>query len=251
MGLKQIQNIKYHKYYFSIAVDHFDQFQVTLPKFNMADQTIDKKVEEQEQDGHKEQEEQGGTSEGQEEESQLAKMLLSELECPICLESMVGRVRRPLLCRNGHACCSTCQRRLGSRCPTCRRPTSWSRCLALEKLGEHLVQIGLLQEEQEEQAGGWRVWEEEGEGGWVSWGGGREPYVEEVELVELGVANQFAVLEGADSGEGLEDEEDGHQGVAEELVTLNFFGPLEEEDDLGTLQAILDLVGSSSEEEEE
>ena len=32
----------------------------------------------------------------------------------------VGRRHAPRLCRNGHSCCGTCARRLGSRCPTCR-----------------------------------------------------------------------------------------------------------------------------------
>ena len=146
VGMKQIQNIKYNKYQFLITVNPCDQFQVTLARVNMADQTLDKKVEEQEQGGREEQEEQDRASGGHEEESPLAKLIISELECPICLESMVGRVRRPLLCRKGHACCSTCRRQLGSRCPTCRSPASWGRCLTLEKLGEHLVETGQLQE---------------------------------------------------------------------------------------------------------
>ena len=120
----------------------------------MADQTLDNRVEEEERGGHEKQEEQDEASGGQEVESPLAKLLLSELECPICLEYMVGRDNRPLLCKNGHACCSFCRRRLGSRCPTCRSWTNWGRCLALEKLGEHLVEKGHMHEEQGEEVVG-------------------------------------------------------------------------------------------------
>ena len=82
----------------------------------------------------------------------MTSLLVKELECPVCTAYMVG-LRQPLLCTHGHACCSSCRRRLAS-CPTCRSREGWSRCLpllycrclALENLGAALLARGLILE---------------------------------------------------------------------------------------------------------
>ena len=79
-------------------------------------------------------------------------LLMKELECPVCTAYMVG-LRQPRICTHGHACCSSCRRRLAS-CPTCRSREGWSRCLpllscrclALENLGAALLARGLILE---------------------------------------------------------------------------------------------------------
>ena len=43
-------------------------------------------------------------------EDSLEDALTKELECVVCLQFMVSEARRPLFCRNGHACCSSCFR---------------------------------------------------------------------------------------------------------------------------------------------
>ena len=75
-------------------------------------------------------------------ESSLFKMLLDELECPICTCLMVGR-RTALLCSNGHPCCSYCSNRV-STCPFCRCEVSWSLCLPLQNIATWLLRKGFV-----------------------------------------------------------------------------------------------------------
>ena len=60
----------------------------------------------------------------------LDEALLSDLECPVCMQYMVPPIK---LCTNGHNICSTC---VGSvqRCPTCRAQFSEIRNVALENI---------------------------------------------------------------------------------------------------------------------
>ena len=72
-------------------------------------------------------------------------MVVAELECPICLNLMVGEYHQPLLCLNGHPCCTYCSIRVNS-CPSCRSTESWSRCLPMERMGSWVVQRGIVTE---------------------------------------------------------------------------------------------------------
>jgi E3 ubiquitin-protein ligase SIAH1 len=56
--------------------------------------------------------------------------VLSELECPVCLEYMLPPIE---LCKNGHNICSNCRVNL-QECPTCTQPFVNIRNLALENL---------------------------------------------------------------------------------------------------------------------
>ena len=56
--------------------------------------------------------------------------LLSDLECPVCMEYMVPPIT---LCTNGHNICSKCKKSV-TCCPTCRAEFSEIRCLALESI---------------------------------------------------------------------------------------------------------------------
>ena len=58
------------------------------------------------------------------------EILLSDLECPVCMQYMTPPIK---LCTNGHNICSGCKGRV-ERCPTCRAEFSGVRCLALENI---------------------------------------------------------------------------------------------------------------------
>ena len=60
----------------------------------------------------------------------LDEALLSDLECPVCMEYMVPPIQ---LCTNGHSICSRCRQSV-QYCPTCRAKFSEIRCLALENI---------------------------------------------------------------------------------------------------------------------
>ena len=79
--------------------------------------------------------------------SSVISFLISELECPVCYQPMLGHLRLPLICPNGHPCCSSCALRVRRICPTCRSSnTRWSKCLFLERMGSYMVEKG---------SGGW------------------------------------------------------------------------------------------------
>ena len=82
-------------------------------------------------------------------QTDLITLLASELQCPVCYHLMLGTLRRPMHCSNGHACCLRCTYRLGWTggriCPTCREPIGrLGRCLLVERLGSLLVDRGFL-----------------------------------------------------------------------------------------------------------
>ena len=83
----------------------------------------------------------------------LLSLMISELDCPVCLQPMLGPLHLPLLCPNGHACCSSCSSRVKRICPICRSSNiRWTRCLTLERVGSLLVKKGqLIQQEPPEQ----------------------------------------------------------------------------------------------------
>ena len=56
--------------------------------------------------------------------------LLSDLECPVCMEYMVPPIK---LCTNGHNICSKCRGTV-QRCPICRAEFSVTRNVALENI---------------------------------------------------------------------------------------------------------------------
>jgi len=56
--------------------------------------------------------------------------VLSELECPVCVEYLLPPIE---FCKNGHNICSNCRVNL-QECPTCRQPFVNIRNLALENL---------------------------------------------------------------------------------------------------------------------
>ena len=60
----------------------------------------------------------------------LDEALLSDLECPVCMEYMVPPIK---LCTNGHNICSKCRGSV-ARCPTCRAEFSGIRNVALENI---------------------------------------------------------------------------------------------------------------------
>jgi hypothetical protein len=71
----------------------------------------------------------------------LISLIISELECPVCYQPMFGPLHFPLLCPNGHPCCSSCSDRTRRICPTCRVSViRWTRCLAMEKIGSLMVE---------------------------------------------------------------------------------------------------------------
>ena len=75
----------------------------------------------------------------------LLSLMISELDCPVCLQPMLGPLHLPLLCPNGHACCSSCTRKVKRICPICRSSnTRWTRCLTLERVGEFMLKKGHL-----------------------------------------------------------------------------------------------------------
>ena len=77
--------------------------------------------------------------------SSVISFLISELECPVCYQPMLGHLRLPLLCPNGHPCCYSCASKVRRICPTCRSSnTRWSRCLFLERMGSYMVEKGMM-----------------------------------------------------------------------------------------------------------
>lgn len=64
----------------------------------------------------------------------LKKELLSDFECPICLEYMHPPICQ---CTTGHSFCKSCFDRI-RRCPHCRSPKSTSRSYILEKVHSKL-----------------------------------------------------------------------------------------------------------------
>jgi len=66
--------------------------------------------------------------------TKLEQILLSELECPVCMEYM----RPPImLCANGHNICNTCKQKV-PHCPTCRQQFLNTRNIALQKVATEL-----------------------------------------------------------------------------------------------------------------
>jgi len=64
----------------------------------------------------------------------LEQILLSQLECPVCMEYM----RSPIgMCVNGHNICNTCKQKL-THCPTCGQQFFNIRNVALEKVATEL-----------------------------------------------------------------------------------------------------------------
>ena len=64
----------------------------------------------------------------------LDEVLLSDLECPVCMQYMVPPIK---LCTNGHSICSKCRDRV-QRCPTCRAKFLEIRNVALENIARTL-----------------------------------------------------------------------------------------------------------------
>jgi E3 ubiquitin-protein ligase SIAH1 len=64
----------------------------------------------------------------------LSRGLLTELECPVCMEYMLPPIE---LCENGHNICPNCKPKL-QQCPTCRRPFANIRNVALEKMARQI-----------------------------------------------------------------------------------------------------------------
>jgi len=63
------------------------------------------------------------------------EVLLSDLECPVCMQYMVPPIK---LCTNGHNICSKCRERVQC-CPTCRAEFSGIRNVALENIASRLT----------------------------------------------------------------------------------------------------------------
>ena len=70
----------------------------------------------------------------QRERSGLEESLLSELQCPVCMEYMVPPI---ILCVNGHNICEICSSKI-TACPTCRDRILGTRGLSLEKLAREV-----------------------------------------------------------------------------------------------------------------
>ena len=71
-----------------------------------------------------------GASDVQSQFTRVEEILLSQLECPVCMEYM----RPPImLCENGHNICNICKQEV-PHCPTCRQQFSNTRNVALEKV---------------------------------------------------------------------------------------------------------------------
>ena len=85
------------------------------------------------------------------ENADLLSLLISDLECPVCYQPMIGNLHLPLLCPNGHPCCSSCASRVRRSCPTCRTSIrSWTRCLFLERMGTYMVERAMISEPTEQ-----------------------------------------------------------------------------------------------------
>ena len=68
------------------------------------------------------------------ERSDLEQSLLSQLECPVCIEYMMPPI---ILCVNGHNICDICRPKI-PHCPTCRQPFLNATNVALEKLAREM-----------------------------------------------------------------------------------------------------------------
>ena len=64
----------------------------------------------------------------------VREALLSDLECPVCMQYMVPPIK---LCTNGHNICSKCRGTV-KRCHTCRAEFSETRNMALENIARRL-----------------------------------------------------------------------------------------------------------------
>jgi len=64
----------------------------------------------------------------------VQQILLSELECPVCMEYMKPPIT---LCVNGHNICNTCKQKI-PHCPTCEQQFLNTRNVALEKVAIEL-----------------------------------------------------------------------------------------------------------------
>jgi E3 ubiquitin-protein ligase SIAH1 len=65
----------------------------------------------------------------------LEQSLLSQMECPVCMEYM----RPPImLCENGHNICNICRPKVRD-CPTCRQQFLNTRNVALEKVAAEVI----------------------------------------------------------------------------------------------------------------
>jgi len=78
-------------------------------------------------------------------DSSLTAMVVSELECPVCLTLMVGQYHQPFFCSNGHPCCTYCTTRV-SGCPSCRSSGPWGRCLTVERMSSWMLQRGIVED---------------------------------------------------------------------------------------------------------
>jgi hypothetical protein len=65
-----------------------------------------------------------------------SKILLSSLECPVCLEYSIGL--KIFVCRNGHSVCENCNPAL-SQCPTGQGPPAKTRNRRLEEIAGNVV----------------------------------------------------------------------------------------------------------------
>jgi E3 ubiquitin-protein ligase SIAH1 len=70
----------------------------------------------------------------QSEPTDAKQSLLTELECPVCLEYIRPPIR---LCENGHKICNICRQKV-NRCPSCRQEFLDIRNLALEDLARQV-----------------------------------------------------------------------------------------------------------------
>ena len=93
----------------------------------------------------------------------MEDILKEDICCPVCTTTMVRSFtltltspqvggRQAMFCKHGHGVCSPCTGRLAGTCPVCRSPTSWSRCLPLERARQALVLQGRVEVEMEEEA---------------------------------------------------------------------------------------------------
>jgi len=64
----------------------------------------------------------------------LDESVLSDLECPVCMEYMVPPIK---LCTNGHSICNICRQSVQC-CPTCRASFTETRNVALENIARRV-----------------------------------------------------------------------------------------------------------------
>ncbi|CAH1176934.1 unnamed protein product [Phaedon cochleariae] len=68
-------------------------------------------------------------------DSAVVDLLRKQLQCPICMEYMVGNIYN---CQKGHVACSVCKIQL-TECPSCLTKIGKSRCFPLENLADEIV----------------------------------------------------------------------------------------------------------------